>query len=170
MRRAIAFVLITQALSLAGCAGYKLTPVSRSAVEAAHAHGGPEGYIVYAPQPFLLATINAPVKDDKGVTSPPTYKFEIIHLPNFDRPYRFTRHEFLAKSEVDFKLENGWMFAGAKSWSDSTAALTALAGLAETALGLSSLNAEGAPPPAAVLFRINITDTAVTLTPTTIAL
>ncbi len=100
------------ALALAGCASYDLTPIT---IDDVHNPDFGEGYVFHAPAPYLIEIGG---------------KHKIVYLPDFDRPYRFTRHEFLAKSELDVRFEDGWRFAGASSKTDSTAALSSLASLA----------------------------------------
>lgn len=113
---------------LVGCADYNLTPISMD--EAQHAHNGPgvkEGYIFYAPKPYLVGTYQGLSED----TEEPIYKFELRYLPDYSKPFRFTRNVFLSKFDLDIAFEDGWQFTGAKSKSDTTAALAELVKLAE---------------------------------------
>jgi hypothetical protein len=128
-----------------GCAGYRLTPMTPEGANEAHTRPDREGYIFNAPAPFLIGS--RVVKD--GVS---TYDFKIVYLPDYKRPYRFTRYEFLAQSSLDITFQEGWRFDGAKSTSDSTATVAALAEVAGSILAMRE--AEAAPADL-VIFRIN---------------
>lgn len=179
-RKVIAVLMLP---ALAGCAGYKLTPISTDQVRKAHEDSGPEGYIFYAPQAYLLGVLRpdkaselfkaqvsgTPQPDMQEdpklagqdprttalVAATEAYDFRIVYLPDTTRPYRFTRYEFFAKSELKLVFEDGWKLTGAESKTDSTAALTALVELAKGGVGILGGEATGKGLPGVVLYRID---------------
>lgn len=147
--RSLVMLLGVAAVVGAGCAGYKLKPISPAEAKRSHEEGSKsnEGYIFHAPQPFLLGTL----KELDGGKSP-TYDFKLIYLPDYNRPFRFTRYEFLAKSDLDVTFTDGWQFTNAKSTTDTTAAFSTLVDLAKGVVG--TLDATKPLPPI-ILFRID---------------
>lgn len=155
---AIVSLLSLATITLGGCAGYRLTPLERS-VDTGGAAGsvhtpGTEGYVFYAPSPYLLGTLQG-TKDGN-----PGYDYKIIFLPDYDRPYRFTRFNTLAQSDLKISFAEGWMFTGAESSVDTTALL----GLA-TALVEKLPFAPTASSPAVVLYRLEWDEKGFHLTP-----
>jgi len=88
-------------------------------------------------------------REAKAAHKRPDREGYIFHAP---APYRFTRYEFLAQSSLDITLQEGWRFDGAKSTSDSTATVAALAEVAGSILAMRE--AEAAPADL-IIFRIN---------------
>jgi hypothetical protein len=143
----IRLAILAPALLLTGCAGYHLTPLSPDVAAQMHDTGKEhkEGYIFYAPQPFLLGNPN-----QQG-----NYEFKLIYLPDYARPYRFTQYEFFAKSDLKIAFEDGWKFTGADSKVDTTAALSSLVELAKGAIKTASTT-----KPSPVLYRVEWDSTA----------
>ncbi len=147
-----------------GCAGYKLTPISPGEASSAHCEGreGKEGYIFHAPQPFLMGTLKpgtTPSEADGSVSA--AYDFQIVYLPDYERPYRFTRYEFLAKSDVSTTFQNGWMLTGAESKTDTTAAVSSLVDFVKAVADIVPLSGDGdaSTLPGVVLYRIDTSRT-----------
>ncbi len=114
--------LAAACVAAGGCAGYKLTAISPQDADDAHLQGrNTEGYTFYEPAVYIVV---GPVETGK-----PTV--QVFTLPDYERPYRFTRYEFLAKSELEIAFEEGWRFTGAKSSTDSTAVPAAIVSLLE---------------------------------------
>lgn len=151
--------VVTCAL-LTGCAGYNLKPIAPGS--STH-NPSREGYVFYAPAPFLMGTLKAPAPAAGGGggaaagAAAVQYDFKIVYLPDSARPYRFTRYEFLAKSNLKITFADGWLFTGAESSTDTTQALTALVDLLELGKGIATaaLN-ENQPLPTILLYRIDI--------------
>jgi len=108
-----AWVLLSAAMViLTGCAGYRIEP-----------EGTRAGYDIYAPRPFLLVT--------KGKNSA---EARIVYLPDYAKRYRISTWNFLAKSDITFKFEDGWRLSSIADKTDNRAALEAVAGLLREAL------------------------------------
>ncbi|MEK6702330.1 MAG: hypothetical protein AABZ53_08710 [Planctomycetota bacterium] len=149
--RPLYFAVITSmavSASLSGCAGYSLTPLATDAHDPSK-----EGYVFYAPAPFLMGTLKSPPAAAGEKTAPASYDFKIVYLPDRSRPYRFTRYECLAKSDLKITFTDGWLFTGAESSTDSTQALTAIVDLAKLAAGAAL---PGAAPAGVLLWRIDV--------------
>jgi hypothetical protein len=144
-RMLIATVVSFTAAALSGCAGYRLTPITPDQARCDR-DSQPEGYVFYAPKPYLLGL-------GKTGDSGTVFEFEVVYLPDQSKPYRFTRYELFAKSDLNITFEDGWKFTGAESKTDSTPALTALAGLANAAL--PGIFADRGKPADVLLWEIN---------------
>ena len=152
MRHIIGFFLVASVGVVTGCAGYKLQPITPQQASDSHkTAGAKEGYIFYEPAPYLMGGLVAKGTDGK----PDQYKFDLVYLPDYTRPYRFTRYEVLAKSNLKIAFENGWKFTGAESSTDSTAAFAALVDLAKSTVAALDRPA-GAEPDPIVLYRIDL--------------
>lgn len=83
-----------------------------------------------------------------------SYDFQVIYLPDYGRPFRFTSYEFLAKSELNISFKDGWMFTGAESSVDSTVALGHVVELAKAAAGLLLSDSQDTPPDSMILYEL----------------
>lgn len=144
MLRPMLFAATLTAAALTGCAGYNLRPITtgETSIESWGGKGvdgrpAKEGYIFYAPHPFLLLTPQ-PVPANMQPPKKPHYSASIVYLPDFQRPYRFTRYTLLAKSDLNINFKDGWMFTGAESKTDTTAFTSGLVDLAKSAVGILS--------------------------------
>jgi hypothetical protein len=152
MKRTLCIFPLAAALLAGGCAYYKIQPVSASSVQNWGKSNGPqEGYVFYQPELYFAATIT---KDSgsANVTVTP------IYLPNHERPYRVTTHNFLAKADFTFNFENGWKLTQISDKSDNSTLANTLAGELKTMLsaaGLKALTDTGtnAPKQRVILFR-----------------
>jgi len=129
MQRILA-VLIALA-ALAGCAGLDIRPLTPEQAAAAHAGGGQQGYIVYAP----MTVIELGDKDGCRVGAP-------FQLPDYSRPYLVRSRAGLGRSGVDVSISNGWMLGGIKDTSDNGVLLDAAASVLRAR---SAGGGEGAP-------------------------
>lgn len=158
--------LVAASAGAGGCAAYKVTPVSHKAVMDSHSccngdKGGPEGYVVYAPKLFLLATrtpVEAKKGEDGAANVPPAYTVTPMWLPDYSRPYRVTTEVFLAKGNFKFTFKDGWQLVGVETEQDSTAALAALSGLVQSAIAAAkpaaSASEAGSGPPDFHLYSV----------------
>ncbi|MEO1009569.1 MAG: hypothetical protein AAFX79_13485 [Planctomycetota bacterium] len=156
---------------LCSCAGYKISPLAPDQLDE-WGNDQDDGYIFYEPELFLIARMRSEsiqkLEDnletqDKSLLLD-TYELEVIYLPDYSRPYRFSQYEFFAKSELKITFENGWMFTGAESKTDTTAILDLLA----AALQAAPFTDRGADVPTVMMFRIHITSRSIELTPVSI--
>ena len=108
-------------------------------------------YVFYQPELYFAATIT---KDSGGanVTVAP------IYLPNHERPYRVTTHNFLAKADFAFNFENGWKLTQISDKADNTSVANTLAGELKTMLSAAGVKAQvepgtNAPKQRVIFFR-----------------
>lgn len=138
MKHLIAYAAASLSLFTSGCAYYTITPIAAKDVAQWTAGTAPdkEGYIFYQPELYFSATVTLETtKDDKGkeqtkenVTVTPLY------LPNYQKPYRVTTHNFLAKADFAFEFENGWKLTKLSDKSDNSTVANTLAGELKTIL------------------------------------
>ena len=57
-----------------------------------------------------------------------------LYLPNYQRPFRVTTRNFLAKSDFTFNFENGWKLTQISDRADNSAVANTLAGQLQTIL------------------------------------
>ena len=101
MKRILCIFPLAAALLASGCAYYKIQPVSASSLQNWGKTNGPqEGYVFYQPELYFAAMIATDSTGDKG-TTPAKLNVTVtpIYLPNHERPYRVTTHNFLAKAD-----------------------------------------------------------------------
>ena len=152
MKRILCLFPLAAALLAGGCAYYKIQPVSASSVQNWGKTNGPqEGYVFYQPELYFAATIT---KDSgsANVTVTP------IYLPNHERPYRVTTHNFLAKADFTFNFENGWKLTQISDKSDNSTLANTLAGELKTMLSAAGVKAmaetgTNAPKQRVILYR-----------------
>ena len=128
MKRALCVLSLAAALLTGGCAYYKIQPVAASSLK----HWGEagctqEGYVFYQPELYFVATVPAESAVSTGqlkqnVTITPLY------LPNYQKPFRVTTWNFLAKSDFTFGFENGWKLTQISDKADNAAVADAFAG------------------------------------------
>ena len=105
MKKTLFFVSLVAALT-GGCAWYDIQPISASSLNNwGKTNSLPEGYIFYQPELYFSATI---VTDSTAPTGKANITVTPLWLPNYQKPYRLTTHNFLAKADFSFNLENGW--------------------------------------------------------------
>jgi hypothetical protein len=152
MKRTLCVFPLAAALLAGGCTYYKIQPVSASSLQSWGKTNGPrEGYVFYQPELYFAATI-ATDSGSANVTVAP------IYLPNHERPYRMTTHNFLAKADFTFNFENGWKLTQISDKSDNTVVANTLAGELKTMLsaaGVKAMTGAGtnAPKQRVILYR-----------------
>lgn len=116
-------LLATISLTLCSCATYTIRPISKEQTKWPLSKDvkADKGYIFYQPELYFVLTIT---KDDKGTTA----KAEPIYLPNYEKPYRVTTFNFLAKADFTFAFENGWKLTSIADKSDNSTVANTLAG------------------------------------------
>jgi hypothetical protein len=160
MKRTLCLFPLAAALLAGGCAYYKIQPVSASSLRNWGKTNGPqEGYVFYQPELYFAAMIATDSTGDKG-TAPAKQNVTVtpIYLPNHERPYRVTTHNFLAKADFTFNFENGWKLTQISDKSDNTAVASTLAGELKTMLsaaGVKAMTGAGtnAPKQRVILYR-----------------
>jgi hypothetical protein len=145
MKRTLFFVSLAAWLT-GGCAWYTIQPISADSLNGwGKTNALPEGYIFYQPELYFSATL---VTESTGSTSKQTVTVTPVWLPNCQKPYRVTTHNFLAKADFTFNFENGWKLTQIADKADNSTVANALAGqLAATlkAAGFSA-TANNQPP------------------------
>jgi hypothetical protein len=160
MKRTLCVFPLVAALLAGGCAYYKIQPISESSVQNwGRTNGLREGYVFYQPELYFAATISTDSTGDKGTTqTKQSVTVTPIYLPNRERPYRLTTHNFLAKADFTFNFENGWKLTQISDKADNTAVANTLAGELKTILSAAGVKAmvepgTNAPKQRVILFR-----------------
>lgn len=155
----ISIPVALSAVVLGGCAGYKLDPISPEEARTNHTRDKTtEGYVFYEPQPFIFGTLKGINRETKPSPNGDVtvvnaeYVYEIKYFKDYERPYRFTRQEFLAKNDLKITFQDGWMFTGAESSTDTTGVVTSLVDLANSMIPAAG-PVESVKP--FVLYRLN---------------
>ncbi len=119
--------VLGQLLLLTGCAG-----VTVYRVDSESAYKG--GVRFYRPQPYLLVT---QLKD--------SLQTAIVYLPKVNEEYAFQTHSGMGDMEMKAALEQGWNLTelGETRRSGSADLLTALGGIAKTAVAAEGLLQQG---------------------------
>jgi hypothetical protein len=153
MKRALGFVSLI-ALLTAGCAWYKIQPISPASVNGwGKTNCLPEGYIFYQPELYFSATI---VTESTGPTSKQNVTVTPIWLPNYQKPYRVTTHNILAKADFTFNFENGWKLTSIADKGDNSTVANTLASQLTTVLkaaGVSIKSTDQTPKTRVILYR-----------------
>ena len=153
MKRVLWFVSLA-ALLTSGCAWYKIQPISADSLNSWGKTNGPaEGYIFYQPELYFSATI---VTESTGSTTKQTVTVTPVWLPNCQKPYRVTTHNFLAKADFTFNFENGWKLTQIADKGDNSTVANSLAGQLATTLkaaGFSATANNQSLKPRILLFR-----------------
>lgn len=120
------------AIFTGGCASYSIQPIAGSTLTnwCANGDGLPPGYIIYQPELYFAATITD-TSQNQTVTVTPLY------LPNYQKPYRLTTHNFLGKADFTFNIADGWKLTQIADKSDNTTVATSLAGQLKTILDVA---------------------------------
>ena len=165
MKRTLCVFSLTVALLAGGCAYYKIQPVPASSLKDWGKTGGPqEGYIFYQPELYFSATVLEDSAPKTGSSAPANKTVTVVplYLPNYQRPFRVTTRNFLAKSDFTFNFENGWKLTQISDRADNTAVANTLAGQLQTILAvaagagpfkLPATNTVHAPQLRVILFR-----------------
>jgi hypothetical protein len=148
------FVLSLAAGLAGGCAWYEIQPVSADSLNGwGKTKGLPAGYIFYQPELYFSATI---VTETTAGTNKQNITVTPVWLPNYQKPYRLTTHNFLAKADFTFSFENGWKLTQIADKGDNSAVADALAGQLTTVLKTAGMALKATPPGAqtrVILYR-----------------
>ena len=159
MKRTVFFVCLAACLT-GGCAWYDIQPISADSLNGwGKTNALPEGYIFYQPELYFSATI---VTESTGSTTKQTVTVTPVWLPNCQKPYRVTTHNFLAKADFTFNFENGWKLTQIADQGDNSTVANTLAGQLATTLKAAgfSATANSQPPlPRIILFRPTVNPT-----------
>lgn len=143
-----------------GCASYRIQPISGTEVARWADSQTPlkEGYIFYQPELYFAATITIETAKDKDGKEQTQESVSVapLYLPNYQKPYRLTTHNVLAKADFGFDWENGWKLTRLSDKSDNSTVASSLAGELKTLLsaaGLPVAKSVGAPKSRVVLYR-----------------
>ena len=145
------------ALLTGGCAWYDIQPVPADSLNGwGKTNCLPEGYIFYQPELYFSATVVTESADKQTVTVTP------IWLPNYQKPYRVTTHNILAKADFTFNFENGWKLTSIADKGDNSTVANTLAGQLATALKTAGLAAPSpglTPKTRIILYRPTVDPT-----------
>ena len=131
MKRTLCFVSLA-ALLTGGCAWYNIQPISADSLNGwGKTNCLPEGYVFYQPELYFSATI---VTESTGSTNKQNVTVTPIWLPNYQKPYRVTTHNILAKADFTFNFENGWKLTSIADKGDNSTMANTLAGQLTTVL------------------------------------
>ena len=160
MKRVLWFISLA-ALLTGGCAWYKIQPISADSVNNWGKTNGPaEGYIFYQPELYFAATI---VTESTGSTNKQNVTVTPIWLPNYQKPYRVTTRNILAKADFTFNFENGWKLNSIADKGDNTTVATTLASQLTTVLkaaeGLRAANGQAPAKMRVILYRPTVNPT-----------
>ncbi len=115
-----------------GCAWYDIQPVPAASLNGwGKSRGLPEGYVFYQPELYFSATI---VTESLGPTNRQNITVTPVWLPNYQKPYRLTTHNFLAKADFSFTFDNGWKLTQIADKGDNSTVADAVAGQLATVL------------------------------------
>jgi len=163
MKRIGCALFLAVAGLVGGCAYYRIQPVApASLADWGGPNGPPEGYIFYQPELYFSATILAGSTNTAGGTAEkPTVTVTPLYLPNYQKPFRLTTRNFLAKSDFTFNLENGWKLTQISDRADNATVANTLAGQLQTILSaaegnvvkLAATNTSAGPQIRVLLFR-----------------
>ena len=142
------------ALLTGGCAWYDIQPIPAESLNGwGKTNGLPEGYIFYQPELYFAATI---VTESTGPTNKQNVTVTPVWLPNYQKPYRLTTHNFLARADFTFAFENGWKLTQIADKGDNSTVANSLAGQLTTVLkaaGVSTTSTGPTPQTRVILYR-----------------
>ncbi len=161
MRISIGCPLLLLPALFAGCAYYEIQPIAAKETEA-WAKGVPpksDGYIFYQPELYFSATIATETVRDANGKEQTLENLSVtpLYLPNYQKPYRVTTHNFLSKADFGFEFENGWKLTKLSDKSDNSTLANTLAGGLKTILSAGGVGVAAVTPPRlkkrVILFR-----------------
>jgi hypothetical protein len=161
MKRIWGVFFLTTTLFVGGCAYYKIQPVPLASLKDwGKTNGSAEGYIFYESELYFSATIlTDTTKAGGGASAKQTVTVIPLYLPNYQKPFRLTTRNFLARSDFTFNFENGWKLTQISDRADNSTMANTLAGQLQTILtaaesaGSFKLPATNAPQLHVILFR-----------------
>ena len=107
----------------------------------------------YEPELYFLVT-SAPAPASKPDAAM-VLNMTPIYLPNPNKPYRVSTHNFLAKSDFSFSFKDGWQLTSIDDKADNSGVTTALVGQMKTLLDamIPKLGPTDQPPPRTFLLH-----------------
>ena len=160
MKQTLCVFFLAVAWFAGGCAYYKIQPVPAASVKDWGKTNGPrEGYIFYQPELYFSATILPDSTNAGGGTAQAKQTVTVtpLYLPNYQKPFRVTTRNFLAKSDFAFNFENGWKLTQISDKADNSAVANTLAGQLQTILSAAGaavrLTPTNAPQLRVILYR-----------------
>ena len=154
MKRISTVFVLATALLAGGCAYYKIQPIpAASFKDWGQAGGSQSGYIFYQPELYFSATISpgSAGADGAAAQSKPAVTVTPVYLPNYQKPYRLTTHNFLAKADFNFSFENGWKLTQISDKADNSTVANTLAGQLQTILSAAGAGVRLSPTNASQL-------------------
>jgi hypothetical protein len=137
-----------------GCAWYDIRPVSADSLNGWGKNNGlAEGYVFYQPELYFSAAI---VTESLGPTNRQNITVTPVWLPNYQKPYRLTTHNILAKADFTFTFENGWKLISITDKGDNATVANTLAGQLTTVLktaAFSIKSTDQTPETRIILYR-----------------
>jgi hypothetical protein len=131
MKRTLCFVSLAAWLT-GGCAWYNIQPISADSLNGwGKTNCLPEGYVFYQPELYFSATI---VTESTGSTNKQNVTVTPIWLPNYQKPYRVTTHNILAKADFTFNFDNVWKLNSIADKGDNSTVANTLASQLTTVL------------------------------------
>lgn len=126
-------LIIVVATMLAGCAGLRISSLSKEVSDAAHTKDTTvDGYIVY--QPMIVVEIGEKELCTKRGSEGACLNSKTVCsigdpklFPDYSKPFLVQSQSGLGKAGVDVKIEDGWRLGSLKDESDNTALLNVLA-------------------------------------------
>jgi len=117
-----------------GCASYDIQPIAASTLKEWNndKKSLPSGYIIYQPELYFSVSIT---ESNQGQTLTVTPQY----LPNYQKPYRITTHNFLGKADFAFTLTDGWKLTQLSDKSDNTTLANTLASQLKTILSAGGI-------------------------------
>ena len=136
MKQTLCIFFLAVAWFADGCAYYKIRPVAAASLKDWGKINGPrEGYIFYQPELYFSATI---LTESANAGGDPQAKQTVtvapLYLPNYQKPFRVTTWDFMAKSDFTFNFEDGWKLTQISDKADNSAVANTLAGQLQTIL------------------------------------
>ena len=124
----VAVSLMTAFLT-GGCASYDIQPIAASTLKEWNndKKSLPSGYIIYQPELYFSVSITETSQGQTLTVTP-------LFLPNYQKPYRITTHNFLGKADFAFTLTDGWKLTQLSDKSDNTTLANTLASQLKTIL------------------------------------
>jgi hypothetical protein len=165
MKQTLCVFFLAVAWFAGGCAYYKIQPVPAASLKDWGKTNGPqEGYIFYQPELYFSATILPDSTNAGGGTAQAKQTVTVtpLYLPNYQKPFRVTTRNFLAKSDFTFNFENGWKLTQISDKADNSTVANTMAGQLQTILSAAegtgpfkaqSTGASNAPQLRVILFR-----------------
>ncbi|MFZ0829165.1 MAG: hypothetical protein WAO02_17265 [Verrucomicrobiia bacterium] len=136
MKQTMCVFFLTTALLASGCAYYKIQPVAAASLEDwDKTSQPPEGYIFYQPELYFSVTFLADgTTPAGGAPAKPAVMVTPLYLPNYQKPFRVTTRNFLAKADFTFNFENGWKLTQISDRGDNSTMASTLAEQLQTIL------------------------------------